>query len=435
MDILIILALSLVTFFVAKTINEKTGIAVAILYIITGIIIGIIMRNMGTNAIIEVLPNIDRYSNVLLLLMFFSAGFSINISAIAKSGSTIPKLAFIPSIVETFVVGTLMYFLIKFFGAAINIQLNIFETILISGILALSSTANVVPYCIELIQGNYKSKNNIQNTMLAVSVSDGFSTLPIIILALFLSIEKSKNIAFTGSTVVFIIIGVLFAIIASCVLGYFVGKLVNLVIKPLLENLLKDKENKTKIMLTTLCVFTVSYFLIVALTKVPVIGGAVATLNILIMCAIGAGISHFDTTGGSKLVSATGNKIFAILGTPIVFLSVGTKLDLKTLFNPSMLLIGLVTCCVAIVVKGGVAVLLLNKDTYTKEERKFVFACFIPKGLALVNFSVIFTALVAQYHAENLIKFMIMLAGITIIVSIPIGVTLLAKAKDTWFTK
>lgn len=435
MDILLLVILAIVTFFIVKKINEKTGLAYAIAYIVFGIIIGVILRKNGMNSLGDLLPHTDNYSNLLLLLMFFSAGFSINTDAVLKSGPLIPKLSFIPSIVETFVVGTLMYFLVKYFGAAIDLQLNIFETIAIAGILALSSAANVVPYCIELIQGKYKSKNNIQNTMVVVSVTDGFSTLPIIMLALYLAIANFNGTQFTAGSIIMIIVGVLVALLASIVVGFIIGRLIVAIAKPIMQNLVEDKDNTTKQWLVPIGIFALSYLIIVVCSKIPVIGAGVSSLSVLIVCAIGAGINHYDKTGASKIISATGNKVFAIIGTPIIFLSVGSKLDLKTLLNPNMLIIGVVTCCVAVLVKGAVGALMLDKKTYTDDERKFVFACFIPKGLTLVNFSVIFAGLAVKYDATSVINFMIMLAGITIIITIPTGVTVLAKAKDKWFTQ
>lgn len=435
MDILLILPLAVLTFFIANKLNQKIGLAYAITYIVTGVIIGLVIRNMGYGSINELLPNISLYSNSFLLLMFFAAGFSINIDSIVKSGSTIPKLSFIPSFVETFVIGILMYFLVKYFGGAIDIHLNILETVLIAAILALSSPANVVPCCLELIQGNYKSKNNVQNTMLAVTVTDGFSTLPIILLSLFLAIQKAKGTAFTGSTVLMITVGVLVGIVACGVLGFFLGKLINIITKSFMEALINDKENKKRVIATTIGVFLLSYLLLAILGKVPVVGAAVKSLNVLIICLVGAGISYYDKTGASQIISGMGNMIFAVLGTPIIFLSVGTSLQLDKLFNPNMLIIGIVVTVIAVLIKGTVGKLLLNKDTYTDEERSFVFACFIPKGLALVNFSVIFAGINTGYDSTNVVNFMVMLAGITIIMTIPAGVTILGKAKDKWFTK
>lgn len=435
MDILFIALLAVTTFYLVKKINEKTGMAQAILYIIVGLIIGAVVRGQGIEGLSVLLPHIDKYGNFLLLLMFFSAGFSINTDAILKSGSTVPKLSFIPSSVETILVGTILYFLVGQFGGAIGLHLNFFESLVISGILALSSTANVIPYCIDLIQGKYKSKNNMQNTMVAVSVTDGFSTLPLIMLALFLSIEKYNGTEFTAKTVVVITIGVIIALILSGILGFFIGRAVDIISKPVMKYLHDHSDDKPKAVAISIGVFLLSYALIMLCAELPKVGGAISSLSVLIICAVGAGVNHFDKTDASKTVSKVGNTLFAMFGTPIIFLSVGSKLQLKTLLNPNMLIIGISACLIGVVIKGSVSALLLDKEKFTNDERKFVASCFVPKGLTLVNFSVIFAGLAHKYHAENIVNFMIMLAGITIIITVPIGVTLLSKAKDKWFTK
>ena len=62
-------------------------------------------------------------------------------------------------------------------------------------------------------------------------------------------------------------------------------------------------------------------------------------------------------------------------------------------------------------------------------------AAFVPKGIILVNFSLILMGPLTSMGLGYVVDFMILLAAISIVASVPLGITLLDKAEGKWLTK
>ena len=85
MDIILILLISAMAFFSVQFVFKKRKSAPPILYLALRVLLweGILIYLVfiGNN---ELLPSISLYNTVVMLLMFFAAGFSINIYSIKK---------------------------------------------------------------------------------------------------------------------------------------------------------------------------------------------------------------------------------------------------------------------------------------------------------------------------------------------------------------
>lgn len=422
------MVISVAVFFVVQKLSTVTKVATPIWYLALGIVAGIVMNvgNLGT--VEKIFPDIGTYNSVAMLLMFFAAGFSININQIKKSGKLTAKLFSIPAYVETVLMSVIIFILLKFGGSYIGIHLSFLECLIIAAIMAVASPANIVPLCVNMIQTGYTGKNNLPGTMLAVSVVDGFITTPVVLVAVFISIAADSGAALSPLMIVGLAIGILLGIVVACAVGVVLGRIVLLVIKPILGKISDNPEDKNLPFIGLLAAYILSAAIILGLGKIPALSMVMGMMGILVICVMGATIKHCDKTGASMSVSQKGNMLFGILGRPIVFMYVGARMDIHVLFNPVILLIGTVCAILAFLIKSYATKAVLKGDQFTDGERKFAAACFIPKGVTLINFSIIF---VSVLHDGDLTQFMTMLAVIVVLITM----TLLNRAKDRWIFK
>lgn len=432
MDILILMVISVAVFFLVQKLSKATRVAAPIWYLALGIVAGVLLNVCGLGNVNTLFPNIGTYNSVAMLLMFFSAGFSVNINQIKKSGKLTAKLFSIPAYVETVLMSVIMFLLLKFGGSYIGMELSYVECLAIAAILAVASPANIVPLCVNMMQTGYTDKNNIPGTMLAVSVVDGFITTPVVMVAVFISIAANTGAALSPLMVVGLAVGILIGIIVVCIAGIGLGRIVSLAVNPVLNKIAANPTDKQLPFIGILVAYILSAAIVLGLGKIPTLGMVMGMMGILVICVMGATIKHCDKTGASMAVSQKGNMLFGILGMPIVFMYVGARMDINVLFNPVMLLIGVACAVLAFVIKGIVTKALLKGDQFTDGERKFAAACFIPKGVTLINFSVIFVSVLGE---GNMTQFMTMLAAIVILVTMTYGMTVLNRAKGRWIFK
>lgn len=434
LDIPVIMVIAALTFFVSTALSKKIKVAEQILFLVVGVIFGLVLKALNYEQITDVLPSIERYNGILLSLMFFAAGFSINIKSIKESGKTTVKLFTIPSYVETLVTTIVLFVLVKFLGGAIGVELSIAQVLVITGCLALASPAIGVPVCLKLLGEGYKGKNNMPTTMLAVSIIDSFSTIPLILIGVVMTIAEQSG----GSASILMLVGILFGVIIGVILlvglGILLGWIVITIFSPLMKKLAAQPENKGLGILTLVLVYGVSVTMTTLLSSLPTVGQAFSAFGVLIICAMGGAVKHFDKSGAAPIVSKYGNIVFAIFGLPAMFIFVGSRMDLASLASVNMLVIGITVTVVAVVTKWFTTKKVLD-DTYTEGEKKFAAAIFVPKGITLVNFGLVLMPILGKLGLTPMIDFMFMLAAISIVISISYGITLLNGAKGKWIDK
>lgn len=432
MDLLLLPILAFVIFFVVQKIVKLTKIAGPILYLAIGIIAGVVLNAAGIGTLSDVFPSIGLYNSASMLLMFFGAGCSLNIATIRKSGKLTAKLFSIPSYVETIVISVIMFGLLYVLGEPIGLNLPMAACVLIAADLAMGSSAFIIPTCLSLIQKGMGKKHGIPSTMVAVFVVDSFSTIPIILVALVTMIATASGKTLSIGMLALIAVGALVLIAAVVLLGVLLGRLITWIATPANKAIVKNPNKAGPVYLGVAITFGLAMIITMGLTKLPAIGMIFGMAGILLVCVIGATLKTVTKNGEGAAIGMKSNTLFAMFGMPIVFMFVGTQINLSVLLNPRMLLVGVVVCVLACVVKGFTAKTILRGDGFTNGERKFAAACCIPKGMTLINLSVAFYPVLQSMNLLYLFDAMIMFAAIALILTIPVGVTLINRADGTW---
>lgn len=429
MKLLVVAGLAAVAFLLVRWLAKVTKLEVQIIYIILGIIVGLILSKTKYMTIGGLLPEINRYNGVALLLMFFSAGFSIDVGKLRRSGKTAGQLCSVPAYGELVVV-TLVILALGGVLRGLGFDLGFAEAIMVAAIFATASPANVIPVCVNKIAGNDTGQNNLPSTMILATVIDGFITVPVVFAAAFVFMSGNMSKEFVGGNVgavelIKIIVVILIGLVLAVVIGAIIGKFESVIFRKVFRHMQEKSHRKGSEYLLTTIVFTVGLVIVLLLAQVDKLKSMMTLFGVLVVLGIGFGINKWDKTGTSKIIGAIGNKIFYVFGMPAIFIYVGANIDLSILFDMKLLVILLGIMAIAVVVKGSITKWVLRDEKFSKADKRFAAGCFIPKGVGLSNFSVLFGA--AFGSGEDVIRFMTMLAAVSIVVTMSVGIRLISK--------
>ena len=431
-EIIIIAAFSVVCFLIINKLSKYIKLEKQILFLILGIITGIILRKTGAETLNNVFPKISQYNMTALMFMFFCAGFTINIKLLKKSGSLTAKMFSIPAYFETIIMSIFIFAVVKMIPSA-GYKLGFLEALIIAAIFSTSSPANIIPVCSSMIKEGYTDKNNIPGTIILASIIDGFVIFPVVFASIFILSMKNSGLNITFSKILIIIAGSILAIVLALLLGILIGKFIVTVASYPFKKLSVEKQAKYKNYLVILLAFALSIGITTLLKNIDALKTAISVFGILIMCGIGASINYFDDTGVNNIIRNDGNKLFAIFGMPVIFTYVGSGIDLNSLFNIRQLLFFTAITFAAVYLKGLAAKFVLRDKKYSKGERKFASLCYIPKGMSLVNFTVLFGVILSK--ESSFITFTTMLGTISVIITMSIGLPMISKAKGRYIKK
>lgn len=431
-EMILIACVAIAAFFLVGKISGKVHLEKQIVYLVFGLVIGILLKQTQIGSVTQIFPNIDRYNMCALLFMFFTTGFTINLKQLKRFGSLTIKMFVLPAYLETIVMSCVLYVICRILPS-LGFQLVFIETLIIAAIFSAASPANTITKCVDMIQNGYTGKNNIPGLMITASILDGFVTIPLVFSAAFILFSNEKGGESRLLMILAIVAVSLIGIIMSLILGMLVGRIILFFTRWVFKRLNNEKQSKYMNYFIILFVFATAVFAIYLLNHITIIKKIVTLFSILIMCGIGLSINKYDQTGVNQIIKRDGNKLFAIFGMPMIFMYVGASIELSVLANPKFLIFFSVVACCAAVVKGLAAKLVLKGEPYTKGERNFAAACFIPKGTALINFSVIFGALLNP--ESDMLLMMTTLGTVSVILTISIGMPLISKAKGKWIPK
>lgn len=427
MDILILIIISVILFSIAQFIEKKLKIASPITYLLVGILFGESIGIIHIFGNIELLPNMLNYNTIALWIMFFGAGFNIDVSRLKAGGKDTIMLASIPAIFEGIIMTGIVYLFLQV--VPLGVDLNIYELLLIMALFAMASPANVVPSCINYNMKGYAGENRITDSMITASVFDNFTPMPVTLVAIVLVLGPSLGMELTPLIVIGAIVGAIVGMILICGISAYIGTIMAKILAPFSDKVANNPENKQ---LKIIYTFTYFIILVIALHIIP----AIKSLAVLIVIALSMGVNMKEKNQLGKSMGMTLSITFAIFGMPIVFAYVGSLINVDALLNPTMLIFGIIITYIAAMVKGLItAKIVLKDEKYTNGERTFAAIGFLPKGIVLVNFSLILMDMLNSSGLGYLIDFMILLAAISIVASVPLGVTLLGKAGDKWLFK
>lgn len=427
MDILLLFVISLATFFIANFIKGKLKIAPPIIYLALGVIFGVELGVFNFFGNVELLPNLNVYNSNMLLLMFFGAGFSTDIKMLKNSGKLASKLFTIPVCIEAVTVAFLIFALTSLLPV-LGFKLTFFESLLITSLFAMSSPANIIPISSSLGAQGYGVKNAVPSTVTIASIGDNFAPFPLVLIAMLFSIvPKLDGLSLSPLMSILALVGLTIGIVLIGCIGILLGIIVSKLLNPFAKIISQSKNNKVYYVL-----YAVAAFVLVCLAIN--LSGPLKSLGILIAATAGGAIKANDKYGIAGSVGMSVSAIFAICGMPIVFMYVGSLIKLQTLFNPATLLFSLIITAVAIIVKGATVFALLRNTNYTKGEKLFAASACVPKGVTLVNFTILLLPILSSVNMMYVIDFAIMLAAVSVLITIPLGVTMLSSAKDKWLT-
>ena len=432
MTIGVIFIISFCVYFLTKKIKSITNLEIQIIYILMGILVGLVLRDMGLGNIKNVLPGIEKYNSMALLVLFFSAGFSINVAKLKESGKVAVKMFTLPSYGELVVDFIVIYTLVRLIPDS-GFALSAAEVLIVAGIFVTSSPANVVPICVDMIKDKATGKNNIPSTMIVSTVIDGFITTPLIFAGIFVFLTSKSEMVIDTFDIVKLFAMTLIGLALSLVVGMGIGRVEVFIIRRIFKK--KGHRIKSSVFeyLFTIIVFFVGISLIMLISRIGNLREIMTLFGILVVLGIGLGINIWDKTGMKNIIGSRGNQIFSILGMPIIFIYVGANIELKVLLVPKLLIMFLIITLIGVVFKETIARHVLKEPRYTPEERTFAANCFIPKGVGLSNFTVLFGVILGT--GEDVIRFMAMLSAVSIITTMTIGIKKLNKEKGSLITE
>lgn len=427
MDIILLAAIAAAVFFLCSFINKKTKLSPQIFYLLIGIILGPHgMYHLIGNT--EIVPHLQSYNTILLMIMFFGSGLSFNVQSVLKAGKTNGMMLTIPGYVEMFVTAAVIFGLLSFFPIQ-GYAVTLLEAVFITSILSNSSPINTVPACVRYNMQGLTGKNRITDTMLVTTALDGFTAMPFILcfVVLAVTVKGGKNINI--GMVALIFIAVLIAFVVVLTVSILLGKLLALIFRPLSTKLMANGEPGT----AAKVIYTLVMFLPVGLIIANL--GPVAFLGPLLAVGAGIGVQLGNKTGTNPVISQNCSKISTIFGAPMIIMFVAARIDFAALRNPTMVAILIAVVVITCVVKGVMACLVLKEKRFTSGDRKFAVACFIPKGIGLINMTVIFLPILSKMGMTYVTDFMAMLAGVSVVLTFPVGLTLINGAGGKWLTK
>ncbi len=429
-DIFLIMALAFGLFKLGIVVQKKFGILPIILFLILGIIFGsgglaLLDENFYFFANPKFFPSQSSYNTFLLYLMFFGAGFSMNLKKNGEKkekSSIVVRLMSLPVNIEGFVVGISLYLLLTT-GLA-GFELPLAQCFFISFGLAMASPANIIPISMQKISEGKVGKKNITESMIVASSADNLTPMVFLIPAMILTVGQITGVQ--QNIVVVLISNILFFVLVV-ILAFGFGFVVSKISKPFAEKIEATNGSTT--------LYAVAHYLVLAVLIyisyfIPVIGSAMGMYGIFFAMFAGAAINTFDDSAIKTKLRMDLTRGFSMFGSPVVFTTVGAGVSLLVFKEISMIIIILIVICISVAVKSYVTYLSLKDvEGIEKADIRYAIACFVPKGIVVVNFLTIITPILGGYNSP-LMPFMAVLAAINILITIPIGVIYMNKIAD-----
>ncbi len=436
-DTILLLIVSIAIFVPAQMLAKKIKLAPPVFYLILGVLFGSGGLALASDSLYllgnaNFFPNLNSYNQFALYLMFMGAGFSITLkrnknkseNKEEKKGN-VTKLSTIPVYFETAALAISLIILSMI--PATNIGLTPIEIAVICCSLGMASPANVIPMTMEHIQAGRLGRNGIANDMVLASVLDNSTPLPYFIPILVIALGSTMNIPLNPILLVAV---AAVALVLFLVVGAGIGLLAGKIFLPLAEKY----ENDKKLIFVALAIYLVLAVGTIILLQINGVNAAMGLFGIFVAMLSGAGVNTLASPALSQKIRLELTKLFAMFGTPIVFTTVGSQINL-TIFRDVRLIALLVLIVFLSVFYKAIATkfVLKKEDGYLDGDIKYAISCFVPKGITLVNFSVILSPMLAGTDSQ-LIPTMILLASITILITIPTGVTLMSNKGKEWLS-
>ncbi len=422
MNIILVLGLSVLLVMLFKPISGKIKIPMVIFFLLFGIIFSEygLINLLGNDNILNLTlqPALAYVSNLAILALFLNSGMGLDLGAIRSSGKDAAFLSIVPVHIEGIIMGFLAYFvMVNVFPQLGFTEIPLIGFLLIMLTYAICSPVLIIPSAMKIKMQGAKSK--ILDNMIIASICDPFTPFPImIVLLIFLMIGASGNSSISPIVAVILLV---IALIIVGVLGYLVGmifaKLFAKVVKPEQANL----------MLLGALIFNILNFVIIALT------GPLAGFGIITAVGMGIGFNKFSMPALNAAMLQKSQLLFGLFMFPIVFVYVVTQTQINKLFDPIMLIAILFISICGPIIKALVTKNYLKKRGYNQSEIGYAETGFALKGIIIINMSVLFGPAFQSVGLDVMLDFMYLLAAVSVILTIPLGIIKLDKYEKNWF--
>lgn len=406
MDIIILIVLSVVSMLLCSFLTKVTKVPAVIYLMVIGILLGSYVLDIA-----KFLPHLAIYSALAIVILFLVSGFGLNVEAIKSSGAKTFGLSSIPAIGEGLIVGVITWIILTIIPVFDQPSINFAAVVAIMLIFAMSSPAIIIPFN---MAGKGRGINaSIFDELTVASVIDNFIPIPIVLVFLNVAyaVEGGSGIA-VGSILIQTVL-IVIAILITFIVSYFIGKLTAMA-----NSLIKNPM----VMATSVTVLTIVIFFVT--------GPIGASLGIIIGFGIGMGYNVATPPEIRFPVLGASQKLYGLGMMPIVFIYVGTQIQVDQLFKvTTVVAFALATLC-GIFCKGFIAKKFLLKRGSSKAEGDYAAYGFAAKGIILINISLVIGTGLTANGLDYILQMMYMLAAISIIISVPYSSVNLGKQLD-----
>lgn len=406
MDIIILIILSVVAILACGALSKATKVPAVIFLMLIGVIMGSYVLDIASK-----LPHMASYSTLAIVILFLVSGFGLNVEAIKASGAKTFGLSSLPAIGEGLIVGILTWIILSIIPVFDEPSINFAAVVAIMLVFAMSSPAIIIPFN---MQGKGRGiKASVFDELTVASVLDNFIPIPIVLVFL--------NVAYaieggSGINVVAILLQtvlIIVAIIVTFIVSYLLGKLVALCNKVV---------KNPMVMAIITVVFTIVLFFVT--------GPIGASLGIIIGFGIGMGYNVATPAEIKFPVLGQAQKLYGLGMMPIVFIYVGTQIQVDQLLRPATVVAFAITTVLGIFFKGFIGKKFLVKNGSSKAEGDYAAYGFAAKGIILINISLVIGTGLTNNGLDYILQMMYMLAAISIIISVPYSSIKLGKQLD-----
>lgn len=397
LQIILLMVIGLIASMIFQPLAKIIKIPAVLLFLIVGIL-------FGPQGIFDIFSQFDQMSVVAtyaIIVLFVASGIGLDIPAIKKSGKTSLILSSAPVLIEALIVTTVVTIVVMLIGDNIFNFANLGVVLLV---FAMASPAIIIPRAMGAKGAGIKS--TIFDEITVASIVDNFLPFPVLIILYQMAVILSKGETIKlGSLFIQIIL-----IIIVFILAYLIGHLTGYIA----AFLNKIESLKPVVISGLLVLFTI---------LVVIISGPIGSAFGIII-GVGAGVGYnLKTKDSAKkaLVGGLSTKLFGMFLLPIVFIYVGTQIQIELLLNLKIMIPMVLITVLAVLIKGYVARFYLARNGYSKLEQDFASYSFSAKGIILINLSLIIAPGFINNGMADVIQFMYLLAAVSIIITIPLS--------------
>ncbi len=423
MEYIIILILSVLLFFLVKPISTKFKLPMPIFFLLFGILFGAygIVNILGDGSItgLGLSNSLMVLSNLAILTLFLNSGLGLDLNSLKKSGKDALYLSIVPVHVEGIIMGIVTYVvMVLLFPQLGYSSIPLVGFLLIMVVYAICSPVLIIPSAMKLKALGAKSK--ILDNMIIASIGDPFTPFPYMILLLVLLIIKA-----TGNSALSPLVAIIILLVGCVIIGV-VGYVVGLIFGKILTKITSLEKTSQGIYMLLGLLFLILNVIVIDLT------GPLKGLGIITSVFIGIGFNNTVSDELKKIILSKTNILFGLFLFPVVFIYVGTQTQIDKLLNPLLLIVLVFISLLGPIIKMLATKIYLEKNGYTKQESQYAQVGFALKGIIIINMSVLFGSLFKSIGLDVMLDFMYLLAAVSVILTIPLGIIKLTKIEDNW---